>query len=112
MASVPAVIVVPDERFAAELAFSELIANAVRHAPGPVVALCRVAPGGTVTIELDDAGTGFVPPGRGLALIRRLTEEVQVSSVAGGRASVRVRLNGEPAQEPAGSLAPLIVTSA
>jgi PAS domain S-box-containing protein len=51
----------PAERFAAELAFGELIANAVRHAPGLVVARCRIAPGGTATIELDDTGSGFVP---------------------------------------------------
>jgi signal transduction histidine kinase len=38
-----------------------LIANAVRHAPGLVVARCRIAPGGTATIELDDTGSGFVP---------------------------------------------------
>ncbi len=95
----------PSERFAAELAFGELIANVVRHAPGPIVARCRIAPGGDATIELDDAGSGFIPPagtgdllsetGRGLALIRRLTDDVHVASAPGGGASVRVRFNGE-----------------
>lgn len=92
----------PDERFAAELAFGELIANAVRHAPGPVIARCRIAPGGSAMIELDDAGSGFTPPpngadlfaetGRGLALLRQLTGDVVVASAPGGGASVRVRL--------------------
>jgi PAS domain S-box-containing protein len=97
----------PGEAFAAELAFGELIANAVRHAPGLVVARCRVAPGGVATIELDDAGNGFVPApipadlfaetGRGLALLRRLADDVDVGSAPGGGASVRVRLHGKPA---------------
>lgn len=95
----------PDERYAAELAFGELIANAVRHAPGPVVARCRVAPDGSAAIELDDAGSGFVPAvvaadlfaetGRGLALLRRLTDDVQVASAPGGGASVRVSFKAE-----------------
>lgn len=97
----------PDESFAAELAFGELIANAVRHAPGPVVARCRIAPDGAATIELDDAGSGFVPApisadlfaesGRGLALLRRLTSDVHVGSTPSGGASVRVRIDGSPA---------------
>ena len=97
----------PAERFAAELAFGELIANAVRHAPGLVVARCRIAPGGTATIELDDTGSGFVPApavtdvyaetGRGLALLRRLADHVVVGSAPGGGASVRVQLDGKEA---------------
>jgi anti-sigma regulatory factor (Ser/Thr protein kinase) len=81
-----------------------LIANAVRHAPGLVIARCRVCPGGAATIEIDDAGSGFVPStvpadlfaesGRGLALLRRLTDGVVVGSAPGGGASVRVHLNG------------------
>jgi anti-sigma regulatory factor (Ser/Thr protein kinase) len=92
----------PDERFAAEIAFGELIANAVRHAPGPIVARCRIAPDGEATIEVDDAGGGFVhkpivadsfaETGRGLALLRALTGGVQISAAPGGGASVRVRL--------------------
>lgn len=97
----------PGESFAAELAFGELIANVVRHAPGLVKARCRVAPDGEATIELDDAGSGFVPApipadlfaetGRGLALLRRLADDVNVGSAPGGGASVCVRLNGRPA---------------
>jgi anti-sigma regulatory factor (Ser/Thr protein kinase) len=96
----------PDERFVAELAFGELIANAVRHAPGPVVVRCRIAPGGMASLELEDAGSGFVhaptpsdllaETGRGLELIRRLTGDVQVASAPGGGASVRVQFNAEP----------------
>ena len=100
----------PDERYAAELAFGELIANVVRHAPGPVVARCRIAPSGAATIELDDAGSGFVPAaapsavadvfaetGRGLALLNRLTDGVQVASAPGGGARVLVYFNSERA---------------
>jgi len=97
----------PTEAFAAELAFGELIANAVRHAPGLVVARCRVSTCGVATIELDDAGSGFVPApipadlfaetGRGLAMLRRLADDVVVGSAPGGGASVRVRLHGQPA---------------
>jgi PAS domain S-box-containing protein len=99
----------PDERYAAELAFGELIANVVRHAPGPVVARCRIAPGGAATIELDDAGSGFAPAaapgaadvfaetGRGLTLLSWLADGgVQVASAPGGGARVRVRFNGRP----------------
>jgi PAS domain S-box-containing protein len=92
----------PEERFAAEITFGELIANAVRHAPGPVVARCRIAPGGGATIELDDAGRGFAPAalvsdplaetGRGLALLRALTGGVRVKAAQGGGASVSVSL--------------------
>jgi PAS domain S-box-containing protein len=95
----------PDERFIAELAFGELVANAVRHAPGPVVVRCRIAPGGAATLELDDAGSGFVlapnssdllaETGRGLELIRRLTGDVHVASAPGGGASVRVRFGSD-----------------
>jgi anti-sigma regulatory factor (Ser/Thr protein kinase) len=103
----------PEKRYAAEIAFGELIANAVRHAPGPVVARCRIAPDGAAKIELDDAGTGFVPApgpadlfaetGRGLALLRHLTDDVQVASAPGGGASVSVCLNGgQPQHSTAG----------
>jgi PAS domain S-box-containing protein len=97
----------PTEAFAAELTFGELIANAVRHAPGLVVARCRISACRVATIELDDAGSGFVPApipadlfaetGRGLAMLRRLAADVVVASAPGGGASVRVRLHGEPA---------------
>ncbi len=94
----------PDEGYAAELAFGELIANAVRHAPGPVVARCRITANGSASIGLDDAGSGFIAvpltadtfseTGRGLALLRHLTDEVLVGAAPTGGASVTVRLNG------------------
>jgi PAS domain S-box-containing protein len=100
----------PQERYAAELAFGELIANAVRHAPGPVVARCRISVSGAATIELDDAGAGFTPTpgnsdlfaetGRGLALLRRLTDDVQVGTAPGGGANVTVRLSGSKPTAP------------
>ncbi len=97
----------PHEQYAAELAFGELIANAVRHAPGPVVARCTIDRDGSATIQLDDAGPGFVPVatavgmfaehGRGLQLLHCLSREVHVGTSAGGGASVRVRLNNDAA---------------
>jgi anti-sigma regulatory factor (Ser/Thr protein kinase) len=94
----------PDKRYAAEIAFGELIANVVRHAPGPVVTRCRIAPDGAAKIELDDAGTGFVPKptstdplaetGRGLALLRQLTDDVVIAASPFGGTSVCVKLNG------------------
>ncbi len=98
----------PAERFTAEIVFGELIANAVRHAPGPVVARCRVAPDGTATIEVDDAGGGFAPApraadpfaetGRGLALLRALAGGVRVGTAPGGGASVSVELAARGAE--------------
>jgi serine/threonine-protein kinase RsbW len=93
----------PEKRFAAEIAFGELIANAVRHAPGPVTARLRIGPDGSARIELNDAGKGFIPPpistdlfaetGRGLGLLRQLTDQVHVAVAPGGGASVSVQLN-------------------
>ena len=95
----------PDEQYAAELAFGELIANAVRHAPGPIVARCAIDPDGSATIELEDAGPGFAPVfadahvfaehGRGLQLLHRLSSDVRVETSAAGGARVSVRLNAQ-----------------
>jgi anti-sigma regulatory factor (Ser/Thr protein kinase) len=93
----------PDARFHAELTFGELIANAVRHAPGPVVCRCCIEPGGETVIALDDMGAGFsaveghapemfAESGRGLAIVRSLASDVVIARSAAGGASVRVRL--------------------
>ncbi|GAC1547175.1 MAG: hypothetical protein NVS2B17_31200 [Candidatus Velthaea sp.] len=92
-----------DARFIAELAFGELIANAVRYAPGPVVARLEIPENGAATIELDDTGVGFeasgakanllAESGRGLGLLRDLADDVHVGHAPGGGASVRVRLH-------------------
>ncbi len=90
----------PGQGYGAELAFGELIANAVRHAPGPVVARARIATDGSAKIELDDTGVGFsalptaaelyAESGRGLALLRGFADDVVVGRAPGGGASVSV----------------------
>ena len=78
-----------DARFASELAFGELIANAVRHAPGPVRVLASTdAVGETVTLVVEDNGTGFTPDqhaldpyaesGRGLSLVRAVADALNI----------------------------------
>jgi anti-sigma regulatory factor (Ser/Thr protein kinase) len=87
--------------FASELAFGELIANAVRHAPGPVRVLATTEGDGTAHRVLEDSGGGFtsaeneVPDvlaesGRGLSLVQAVAGDVRIdkSSRGGTRAIV------------------------
>ncbi|MFN2459210.1 MAG: SpoIIE family protein phosphatase [Candidatus Velthaea sp.] len=96
----------PGERFAAELAFGELVANVVRYAPGPLTARCALDPDGAASISVEDTGHGFTGApsaaaadefaerGRGIALLRALCEDVRIGKAAGGGASVSVRVSG------------------
>ncbi|HEV2644462.1 MAG TPA: SpoIIE family protein phosphatase, partial [Candidatus Elarobacter sp.] len=94
--------------FDSELAFGELIANAVRHAPGPVRVLASTDGSEIATLVVEDAGPGFThddqgldpyaETGRGLGLVRAVSDGVQIESTAlgGTRVTVTFRL-GIPA---------------
>jgi PAS domain S-box-containing protein len=89
-----------ETRFGSELAFGELIANAVRHAPGPVRVLATTDAAGTATLVVEDNGPGFshddtgVDPyaetGRGLGLVRAVSDGVRIESTALGGTRVTV----------------------
>jgi PAS domain S-box-containing protein len=92
-----------DARFASELAFGELIANAVRHAPGSVRVLAHTAGDGTATLSVEDNGSGFTPgehrldpyaeSGRGLSLVRAVADalDVEPAPLGGTRVTVTFR---------------------
>jgi len=104
-----------DARFGSELAFGELLANATRHAPGPVRVLAFHDGDGIAQVTIEDTGAGFtaaelaVDPlaetGRGLALVRSVADRVEIEpTVRGGsRVTVTFRpaLRPLPAAEPA-----------
>jgi len=83
-----------ETRFAAELAFGELLANAVRHAPGAVRVLASTdgERGGQLVVE--DGGAGFTPTtqepnplaerGRGLGLVRAVASDVTIDAMRRG----------------------------
>ncbi|MDB5027829.1 MAG: putative sensor protein [Candidatus Eremiobacteraeota bacterium] len=87
-----------DARFNSELAFGELIGNAVRHAPGPVRVLVSTDGDGTAQLVVEDDGPGFTPrggaidpfaeSGRGLGLVRRVADEIHIDSTSRGGARV------------------------
>ncbi len=91
-----------DERGACTLIVSELIANVVRHAPGALsIAIAAEADG--VWLHLIDEGPGFefrpsLPAdvwsesGRGLFLVAALARSIEVESLPGRGAYLRVRL--------------------
>jgi anti-sigma regulatory factor (Ser/Thr protein kinase) len=89
-----------DTRFASELAFGELIANAVRHAPGPVRVLAVTDSVASTTLVVEDAGPGFthdargIDPyaetGRGLGLVRAVSDGVRIEPTALGGTRVTV----------------------
>jgi anti-sigma regulatory factor (Ser/Thr protein kinase) len=99
-----------DIRFASELAFGELVANAVRHAPGPVRVLLRCAEDGTVRLSVEDHGAGFVPlaesasldaeSGRGLSLVRALADDLTVEPLPLGGTRVTVSFAARTACTP------------
>ncbi|HEY0614685.1 MAG TPA: ATP-binding SpoIIE family protein phosphatase, partial [Candidatus Elarobacter sp.] len=95
-----------DARFAGELAFGELVANAVRHAPGFVHVLASTDGDGVAQLVVEDGGAGFTPhgglpdsfaeSGRGLALVRSVAEDVRIERSARGGTRVTVTF-GVPA---------------
>ncbi|MCX5213488.1 ATP-binding protein [Kitasatospora sp. NBC_00240] len=76
---------------------SELVANAVRHAPGPLSARVRFAPDGTrVLIEVSDTGSSlprlvagaselFAESGRGMLMVAALAERWGARPDDGGK---------------------------
>lgn len=88
-----------------ELLISELITNAVRHGrPGAVGVVVRVQPGVDVSVAVSNVGpvgaippvrswhipTTLVPNGRGLGIVRQLSDDIVVQGDA-RRAVVRCR---------------------
>jgi anti-sigma regulatory factor (Ser/Thr protein kinase) len=81
------------------IAVTEAVANAVVHAydgrPGEVAVLGWRTPG-RVILEVRDDGRGMAPRadspglGLGLALIRRVADDVRISSQPGGGTAVRL----------------------
>ncbi|HEX3465986.1 MAG TPA: SpoIIE family protein phosphatase [Candidatus Elarobacter sp.] len=106
-----------DARFSSELAFGELIANAVRHAPGPVRALASADADGTAHLIMEDSGEGFaaarndVPDplsenGRGLSLVRAVADDVRIEKTSRGGTRVTVTFRpavGAAAADPVGA---------
>ena len=89
-----------ETRYGAELAFGELLANVVRHAPGTVQVLLTADAAGTATLTVEDRGTGFLPAngvvdpfaesGRGLALVRAVSDDVAIAALGHGGTRVAV----------------------
>jgi PAS domain S-box-containing protein len=89
-----------ETQFAAELAFGELVANAVRHAPGRLRVIVREDECGNVAVVVEDSGAGFTPgaphldpfaeSGRGLGIVAAVSDglEIEPSGRGGTRATV------------------------
>jgi len=84
----------------AQLVVSELVANATEHGTGPCRLRLRIA-AGTLTVEVHDDSPlrpqgGMAGPdserGRGIALVRLLTQEFRVTSAPGRGKTVRTVL--------------------
>jgi PAS domain S-box-containing protein len=107
-----------ETRFAAELVFGELIANAVRHAPGAVRVLATTDEAGTASLVVEDAGPGFThaergldpyaETGRGLGLVRAVSDDLRIEPTALG--GTRVTVTFRHARGPVG--VPALATSA
>ncbi len=99
-----------DVRYGSELAFGELVANAVRHAPGPLRVVLSTDGRGTVELAVEDSGIGFVPreraidplaeSGRGLNLVRAFAQGLAIEPGPRGGTRVRVTFTA-PAPLPA-----------
>ena len=89
-----------DAGFGSQLAFGELIANVVRHAPGPVRVLASTDGDRFATLVVEDNGAGFnlaergadpyAENGRGLSLVRAVSDGVAIESTPRGGTRVTV----------------------
>lgn len=87
-----------------KLALTEACSNSIRHAYGSdqgIVELVYVLENDTLTVEIRDEGRGFEPPsnleeldefaegGLGIAIIRAIVDELEISEKAGGGSRLR-----------------------
>ncbi|HEX3466489.1 MAG TPA: SpoIIE family protein phosphatase [Candidatus Elarobacter sp.] len=89
-----------DVAYTSELAFGELVANAVRHAPGPVRAIVSTDGDGAATLVVEDSGAGFTDvqngfdpyaeTGRGLGIVRAVADDVTIEPLVRGGTRVSV----------------------
>jgi PAS domain S-box-containing protein len=96
-----------DIRFAAELAYGELIANVVRYAPGIVRVEVSCDAQGNALLVVDDQGAGFTPAkrppdpfaesGRGLILVSGVADEMTIEASPSGGTRVCVAFRSQPA---------------
>ncbi len=89
---------------AAELIYGELVANAVRHAPGDVRVRLEMHNGNAPVLVVADHGPGlhcypwtprrdpYAESGRGLGIVEMLAREVEVDSSRGGGTVIRATL--------------------
>lgn len=99
-----------DARFESELAFGELIANAVRHAPGVVRVLASTAGGGDAALVVEDSGAGFThdehgldpfaESGRGLELVRAVSDGLAIAAAPLGGTRVTVTFRAKNLELP------------
>lgn len=95
---------------AAEIVFTELVGNVIRHAPGPIE--IRLIATESACLEVIDSGPGFefepaLPPessecGRGLYIVSRLSSNVRTVRRDGSKARICVTLTayGAPRVAP------------
>lgn len=91
----------PDSDYdGALMIFGELVANVVRHAPGPVEIAVQCDPTGAVILSVCDSGDGFTPVaslppstqlgGRGLYMVSRLGSRLSATRTTGGNGGNKV----------------------
>jgi serine phosphatase RsbU (regulator of sigma subunit)/anti-sigma regulatory factor (Ser/Thr protein kinase) len=98
-----------DVRFGSELAFGELVANALRHAPGAVHVVARSDVAGNVELIVEDDGAGFVDQpraidplaesGRGLSLVEAVADGIRIETRPSGGTRVSVAFARERESE-------------
>ncbi len=97
----------PDVAYTSELAFGELVANTVRHAPGQVRVIASTDGDGIASLVVEDTGAGFTHPergfdpyaetGRGLGLVRAVADDVKIEPIVRGGTRVTATFQGATA---------------